>query len=168
MLAAQLDRPHIFVRPLDSIFLYNHPLLATKFWPNCVRLGASTPSADRSDCTTAAPQQRKGIFPPSERTSRNTGAYIHPENSTLLYSMLQNMFSMIYRQIDSMKLYKILAGAYHRMSLKLRQSYVVRSFGLVPKELRYRFFCSLMNQRKLVAEPNPTRRGEGSLSSMNN
>ena len=51
------------------------------------------------------------------------------------------------------------------MSLKLRQSYVVRSFVLVPKLLRYMFFCSLMIQRKHVAlaEPRPIRRGEGSF-----
>ena len=56
MWAAQLDRPHIFVRPLDSIFLYNHPLLETKLCPNCVLLGASTCisiAADRSDVATA-------------------------------------------------------------------------------------------------------------------
>ena len=63
MWAAQLDRPHIFVRPLDSIFLYIHPLLETKLCGNCVQLGASTCitiAADRSDDATAVERE---IFP---------------------------------------------------------------------------------------------------------
>ena len=42
MWAAQLDSPHIFLRPLDSMFLYIHPLLETKLCRNCVQVGAST------------------------------------------------------------------------------------------------------------------------------
>ena len=63
MWAAQLDRPHIFVRPLDSIFLYIHPLLETKLCRNCVQVGASTCisiAADRSDDATTAERE---IFP---------------------------------------------------------------------------------------------------------
>ena len=168
MWAAQLDSPHIFLWPLDSMFLYIHPLLETKFCRNAVPIDSSTISLHRSDVATVRLSRcgKEGISPLNEEIVLTQ--YIFIQKTQLYYTVCYKHVQHDI-QIDRFnELYKILAGAYHRMSLKLQQSYIVRSFGFVPKLLHYRFFCSLRNQRILMTEPQPTRRGEGNLSSMNN